>query len=160
MNVAAAAKCRHRAQQRKFRNDEIDNLRGVDAQHAFAEVKSERIRRFVIGDLKNSFVDGENDNLTRPIGFVIDVQWFARFRSRRCVDFNFEPALFLVRSKRHDAVAQWTDEYFLRINRADERHVDVTATFEVFRNTNVLHAAGRVCSEPLLRIDAVALDRD
>ena len=88
------------------------------------------------------------------------MQRFARFRSRRCLDFNFKPALFLVRGKRHDAIAQGTDEYFFRIKRADERHIDVTATFEIFRNTNVLDAASRVRSEPLLRIDAVALDRD
>src|SRR4029077_19298813 len=78
LDVTTAAERRYRAQQREFRNDQIDNLRRVDAQHAFAEVKSERIRRFVIGDLKNPFIHGEDNDPARPICLVIDVQWFAR----------------------------------------------------------------------------------
>jgi len=86
------------------------------------------------------------------------VQWVARLRIGRCVNFNIEPALFFVRGEWNDAVTQRADENFLRIQRADERDVDVTTAFEIFRNTNVLDAAGRVRVEPLLRVNVVALD--
>ena len=137
-----------RAKQRKFRNDKIDNLRRLDAERAFAEEKSERIRRFVIGDLQNSLVDREDDDLAGPIGLVTDVQRLARLRIGRRIELDLEPALFDVGGERHNAVAQRADEDFFRIERANERDVDVTAAFEIFRHTNVLDAAGGVRLEP------------
>src|SRR5262249_57707052 len=74
LNVATAAESRHRTQQRKFRNDKIYNLRCVDAQYAFAEVESERIRRLVIGDLQNPFVHREHDDLAGAICLGTNVQ--------------------------------------------------------------------------------------
>ena len=108
--------------------------------------------------MKNSFVHGEDNDLAGPICLVINVQWVARFRIGRCVNFNIEPALFFVRGEWHDTVAQRAHKNFLRIQCADERDVDVTTAFEIFWNTNVLDAAGRVRVEPLLRVNAVALD--
>ena len=160
MNVPTAAKCRDRAQERELWDDKIDNLRGLDAQHAFAEIKSERVGRFVIGDLQNSFIDGEDDDLARPVGFVIDVQRLARLRGRCGIDVDFETAFFLVSGKRNNAVAQRADEDFLGIECADERDVDVTAAFEIFRHANALHTACGLGLEPLLRVNPVALDRD
>src|SRR5262249_1318183 len=55
-------------------------------------------------------------------------------------------------------VAQRAYENLFRIECAHERNVDVTTAFEIFRNTNVLNTAGRVSVEPLLRVNAVALD--
>src|SRR5262249_50881927 len=138
-------------------------------------------RRFVIGDLQNSFVHGEDNDLAEPIGFIGDMQGSTRFerggdvlaarvageirrgarRGRRVhIDLERKPALFFVRGKRHDAVTQRADENFFRIKGADERDVDVTTAFEIFRNTNVLDAASRVRPKPLLRVNAVALYRN
>src|SRR6266404_2318915 len=113
-------------QERKFRNDKVDNLCGVDPQHAFAEIKLERVRRFVIGDLQNSFVDREDDDLARPVRFVTEL----------------------------------ADKDFFGVERPNECDVDVTAAFEIFRNADVLDAAGAACLEPSLGVDAVALDGD
>src|SRR4030095_4312486 len=77
---AVAAKSGKGTEQRKFRNDKIDNLRRLHAERAFAKEVSERIRRLVVGDLQNSLIDRENNNLARSVGFVRDVQRFAGLR--------------------------------------------------------------------------------
>ena len=112
LNVAAAAISRDGPEQREFRNDQIDNLGSVHSKHAFTEIKLERIRRLVIGHLQNSLVDCEDDDLARPICFVTDVQRFARFRSRDCIDVDLEPAFFLVGRERDHAVAERADKNF------------------------------------------------
>src|SRR5947207_11696034 len=76
--LAVAAKCGERTQQRKFWNDKIDNLRRLHTESAFAKEIRQRIRRLVISDLQNSLIDCEDDDLARTIGFVADMQRFAR----------------------------------------------------------------------------------
>ena len=49
------------------------------------------------------------------------------------MDVDLEATLFDIRCERNHAVAERTDENFLRIERAHERDVDVTAAFEAFR---------------------------
>ena len=61
--AAVSAKGGKRAQEREFRDDKIDNLRRLDAERAFAEEISKWIRHFVIGDLQNSLIDREDDDL-------------------------------------------------------------------------------------------------
>ncbi len=110
LDVAAAAEGRDGTQEREFGNDKIDNLGGVDSEHAFAEIELERVRRFVIGDLQNSLVDCEDDDLARSVRFVIDVQRFARSRAQRRLNVDLELAFLLVGRERDDAVAERADK--------------------------------------------------
>ena len=110
--------------------------------------------------MKNSLVDREDDDFARPIGFVTDVQRFARFCGRDCVDVDVKPAFFFIGGEMNDTVTERADENFLRVECAHERNIDVTAAFEIFRNANVLDAARGVGLEPLLCVNMVALDRN
>src|SRR5205807_1123645 len=67
-------------------------------------------------------------------------------------------ALFDVGGEMDDAVTERTNRDFFRVQRADKRDIDVTTTFEAFRHTDVLNAAGGIGLEPRVTIDLVALD--
>ena len=110
--------------------------------------------------MQNSRVDREDDDLARPVRFVTDVQRFAWFLGCDRIDVDFEPAFFFVGRERDDAVTQRADKDFFGVERPDECDVDVTAAFEIFRDANVLDAAGAACLEPLPGVNLVALDRD
>ena len=134
----------------------IDNLRRLHTESAFAEENAERIRRLVIGDLQNSLIDREDDDLARTIGFVADMQRFARLGFRRGLQIDLEPALFDIGGERHDAITERADENFFGIERADKSDIDITTAFKTLRQTNVLNAARRCsfetsCSRKLFR---------
>jgi hypothetical protein len=65
-------------QNRKFGNDEIDDLRGLDRECAFAEKIGERVGRLVIRDLENSLVDSEDNDFAGTVGLLGDVEEFPR----------------------------------------------------------------------------------
>ena len=75
-------KAEMRAQDGKLRHDQVHDLRGLDAERAFAEEKSERIGQLVIAHLQDALIDREDGDLRRPVGLVIDVQRLARLRDR------------------------------------------------------------------------------
>ena len=120
----------------------------------------ERIRRFVIGDLQNSLVDGKNDDFRRTIGFVADAQCVSGFDGGRGLDVDLEATLFDVRCERDDAVTERADENFLGIERAHESNADVSAAFEAFGQANVLDAAGGIRLKPAVGVDFFTFDRD
>jgi hypothetical protein len=130
---AVAAKRGARTQQRKFRNDKINNLGRLYAESAFAKEIRERIGRLVISDLQNSLIDRENDDLAWTIGFVADVQRFARLGFCRRLEIDLEPALFDVGCERDNAVAERADKNFLGIERPDKRDIHITATLKTLR---------------------------
>ena len=161
MNFAAVATERGEGtQQRKFRNYEIDNLRRLHAESAFAKEIGERVRRPVIGNLQNSLVDREDDDLAWPIGFVADVQRFARFRFLRGLKIDLKSALFDVGSERDDAVTERTDKNLFRIERPHKRDIDVAAALKILRQANVLDAAGGGGLEPAVGVNFFPFDCD
>ena len=113
LNVAAAAESRDRTQERKFRNNQIDDLRGVDPQRAFTKIKCQRIGCLVVCDLKNSFIDREDDDLAWSIRVISDAQRLTRFGGRCGVNVDLELTFLFVRRKGNDAVAERADENFL-----------------------------------------------
>ena len=78
LNVAAAAEGRDRAEQGKFRNDQIDDLRGLDLERALAKEKADRVRCFKIGDLQDSLIHREENDFGGAIRLVGDVKRFSR----------------------------------------------------------------------------------
>ena len=64
----------------KLRQNEIDDLRGLDRERGLAEEIAKRIGRLEIGHLQNALVDREDDDARRPIGLVADLERLARFR--------------------------------------------------------------------------------
>ena len=161
MNFTAVATERGEGtQQRKFRNDKIDNLRRLHAESAFAKEIGERVRRFVIGNLQNSLIDREDNDLAGPIGFVADVQRLARLRFRRGLKIDLEPALFDIGGERHDAVTERADKNFFGIERPHKCNIDVTAAFKILRQANVLNAAGGFCLKPTVAVNFFPFDCD
>ena len=63
LNIAAAAERGDGSEERKLRNDLVDDLRGLHRENAFSEKKTERIRRLEVGYLENALVDREDDDL-------------------------------------------------------------------------------------------------
>ena len=157
---AVAAKSRERTEQRKFRNDEIDNLRRLDAKRAFAKEISERIRRLVVGDLQNSLIDRENDNLAGTVGFVPDVQRFAGLRFGCGLQIDLQPAFFDVGRERDDAVTERADKNFLGIERPHKGDIDIAAALKLLRQTNVLDTAGGSGLKPTKTVNFFPFDRD
>ena len=94
------------------------------------------------------------------IGLVTDVERVAGLHRGRAVEIDLQPAFFDVRGKGDNAIAQRTDEDFLRIKSADERDVDVAAAFEGFGQPNVLNAARGVRLKPGISVNFLALDGD
>ena len=81
-------------------------MRRLHAERAFAKEVSERIRRLVIGDLQNSLIDRENDNLAGTVGFVPDVQRFAGLCFGCGLQIDLQPAFFDIGRERDDAVTE------------------------------------------------------
>ena len=79
---------------------------------------------------------------------------------RRRVQLHLQPPPLDVRGERHHSIAQRAGKDFLRIERSNQRDVDVAAAFETIRHFDPLHGTHRVRLEPNLRIHFVALDRD
>ena len=73
-DVAVATEGGDRAQDRELRHDQIDDLRRLDAERAFAEEEPERIGQLVIAHLQNALIDREDRDLRWPIGLVADAQ--------------------------------------------------------------------------------------
>ncbi len=146
--VAVAAESGHRAQDRKFRDDQVHDLGGLNPERAFAEEEAERIGQLVIAHLQDALIDCEDRDPRRPVGLVADAQRFARFRDGGCLQIDLQAPLFDVRRERNDAVAERAGENFLRIERPNQRDVDVAAAFEAVRHADALNAAGRVRFEP------------
>src|SRR6266404_9197021 len=147
-------------EQRKFRNDKIDNLRRLHAERAFTKEISERIRRLVVGDLQDSLIDRENDNLAGTVGFVPDVQRFAGLRFGSSLQIDLQPAFFDIGRERHDAVTERADKNFLGIERPHKGDIDIAAALELLRQTNVLDAAGGSGLKPTKTVDFFPFDRD
>ena len=157
---AVAAKRGERTQQRKFWNDQIDNLRRLYAESAFAKEIGQRIGRLVICYLQNSLVDREDDDLARTIGLVADVQRFARLCFCCGLEIDLEPAVFNIRDERDDAITERADENFFGIERPDKRDIHIAAALKTLRQTNVLNAARGVRLKPVVAVDFFSLDRD
>ena len=110
--------------------------------------------------MKNSLIDREYDDLAGSIGLVADMQRLARFRFRRGLKIDFEPALFDIGSERDDAVTKRADKNFLGIERPHKCDIDVAAAFEIFRQANVLDAAGGVRLKPAVAVNFFPFDCD
>jgi hypothetical protein len=63
--IGIAARSRQGKETLVLGQQQIQNLRGLDFQHAFLEEKSEWIRILVTRDLQNSFIDCQNNGLGR-----------------------------------------------------------------------------------------------
>src|SRR5207237_9289928 len=157
---AVAAESRQRTQQRKLRDDKIDNLRRFHTEGALAKEIGQRIGRLIIGYLQNSLIDREDDNLAWTIRFVADVQRLARLRFRHRLQIDVQPALFDVGRERDDAVTEWADKNFFGIEPPHKRDIHVAAALKILRQTNVLDAARGLGLEPTVSVNFFTLDRD
>ena len=109
MNVAAAAEGRDRAEQGKFRNDQIDDLRGLDPERALAKEEADRVRCFKIGDLQDSLIDREENDLAGAICLVRKAKRFSRLDRWRRLQIKGEAALLDVGGEMNDAVTERTN---------------------------------------------------
>ena len=109
LNVAAAAEGRDRAEQGKFWNDQIDDLRGLDLERALAKEEPDRVRCFKIGDLQNSFIDREENDLAGAICLVGNVKRFSRLDRGRRLQIKRQLAFFDVGGEMDDAVTERTN---------------------------------------------------
>ena len=109
---------------------------------------------------ENALIDREHGDPRRAVRAVTDGERFARLGLFGGVDFDAQPAAFEVCGEWRDRVGQRTHEDFLGVQRAHEAHVDVGRAVEVRWDRDALHAAGARGFEPLVRVDALALDGD
>ncbi len=158
--VAVTAERGHRAQNGKFRHDQVHDLRGFDAEGALAEEEAERIGQLVIAHLQDALIDREDRDPGGPVGLIADMKRLAWFRDCGGLQIHFEPALLDVRRERDHPIAERAGKDFFRIERANQRDVDVAAPLEAIRHSDSLDAAGRIGLEPPERVNFVALDRD
>src|SRR5207245_11371694 len=94
------------------------------------------------------------------IGFIADVQRFARLGLCRRLEIDLEPAFFDVGCERDDAVAERADKNFLGIERPDKSDIHITTTLKTLRQTNVLDAARGVRLKSTITVNFFAFDCD
>ena len=158
--IRIAARCRHRHQLLEVGQDQVEDLRGGDLQHAFAEEELQRIAQLVTRHLQDAFVHRKHHRPGRLRGMQFEGHRVARLDQRRRLQGQRVAMRVEVDRERHHAIAQRAHEHLVRGRIADVLHVDVAVALEIRRYRDVLHRTGGVGMEPRMRVYLVALDGD
>ena len=133
---------------------------GFDHERGLAEEVIEGFREFVVADLEDALIDGEDDDASWAIGFVADVEgltWEALFGGEKS---DGEPAFFEIGFEGDGGVAERGHEDFFGVEGANEADIDVAGAFEVCGDADALDRAGAIGFEPRVGVDLVAFDGD
>ena len=84
-------------------------MRGLDPERALAKEEPDRVRCFKIGDLQNSFIDREENDLAGAICLIGNVKRFSRLDRGRRLQIKRQLALFDVGGEMDDAVTERTN---------------------------------------------------
>ena len=144
----------------EFRNDQIEDLRGLHLERALLEEEAERIGGLVARDLEDALVDTEDDDSRRLLRLVFDLDDVARLDQIRRRDLHSGLPRVEAHRERHDAIRQRARVDLVRRRIANEGHGDVTIAVEIRRQLDLLHRRCRRCLEPLPRVDPLAFDGD
>ena len=111
---------------------------GFDHERGLAEEVIEGFREFVVADLEDALIDGEDDDASWAIGFVADVEgltWEALFGGEKS---DGEATFFEIGFEGDGGVAERGHEDFFGVEGADEADIDVAGAFEVCGDADAL----------------------
>ncbi len=143
-----------------FRHQQIEHLRRSHLQRAVDQEEINRVRRFILCNLQNAFVDGIDNRFAFGVALIADSHGFAGLGGFRHGKLNRCGARFDIGFERHNSIAERAQIDFARIDIPDKSDVDIALAREFFRHGNFLNCVGLVRAEPLSRDHMIALQRD